>query len=180
MDRTQRRTFKISHCDSTILANPAQTCRTHRHALTHGEWSFLWFQFYSLWCASLAHMQSNWKTGDSFPINSKNCWLLKWKQRTIINDKTSTTQSCCRSSLNLLHLKKIVFHVFMKIGRVLKDGREGLVKHIRHYLSFDTVHLHILLKWFIQVDRSVNTHPRAFPALLTFLHKKCYNKIIIE
>lgn len=86
MGRTQTGAFKISHFDSTIHANPAQTRRTHRHALTHGERSLLRLKFYSLWSASLAHMQCNWRTGDIFPINSKNCWLLKWKQRTTIND----------------------------------------------------------------------------------------------
>lgn len=32
MGRTQTGAFKISHCDSTIHANPVQTCITHRHA----------------------------------------------------------------------------------------------------------------------------------------------------
>lgn len=157
MGRTQTEAFKISHRDSTIHANPAQTRRTHRHALTHGEWSLLRLKFYSLWSASLAHMQSNWRTGDSFPINSKDCWLLKWKQRITINDKKpSTTQSCCRRRLNLLHLKKSVFHeCSWKLGGFWRM-KEKVQWNMRQNILFETVCLHILLKWFIQIEHSVN------------------------
>lgn len=122
MGRTQTGVFKISHCDSTIHANPAQTCRTHRHALTHGERSLLRLTFYSLWSASLAHMQSNWRTGYSFPINNKNCLLLKWKERTAIKD-TKCQLLKAIGELGLIFTWRKVF--FMDVHGNWKDGREG-------------------------------------------------------
>lgn len=48
MVRSQTGAFKISQRDSTIHANPAQTRRTHRHALTHGKQSLLRLTFHTL------------------------------------------------------------------------------------------------------------------------------------